>query len=413
VNGVQALIDGLAQQVGQPVGVDDRRFRAVAYSSHADEIDPVRRMSILGRQAPGQVTDWLEKMGVARATGHIRVPANPELGMMPRVCFPVRFHDRLLGYLWLVEDHGPLDDDLLERIEHYTSEIAQELFRLEQEELEDHRREADEVRWLTEPIQDAARPHPPLLAPAVRYTVAVVDPGASVPGREADMRLANATARARRNLPPYHLLALVNDGRATIVLAGASDADLERTAQMLLSCATDELADLELSAPTVGVGGVRAATRELPAARHEAEMAARVARSAAPHGPVAMWDALEAYRLVAELSDCRDPEELVPTVLRMLIADPDGDVLVRTVEAYLENGGDASAAATELFIHRSSLYNRLRRVEELSGVSLRSGGARLELHLGLRLLRLAQPSGESTGVEARATKVRRRASPDS
>jgi sugar diacid utilization regulator len=399
VNSVQTLIDGLAERIGQPVGIDDRRFRSVAYSSHADEIDPVRRRSILGRQAPEQVTAWLERLGVARASGEVHVPANPGLSMVPRVCFPVRFHGRLLGYLWLTEDRGPVSDVLLAEAERFTTEIAEELFRLDQEESDDHRREAEAVRRLTEAAggKDGTVRRASQLASAAWYSVAVVDAtGADVShGPETDVRLTAATGRARRALPPRHLLSLVADGRAVVVLAGTSSQDLERAAAALLTSAELELADLEHVAPVVGLGGPRTQIEHLPVVRHQAELAVRVARAATTHGPLATWVTLEAYRLVSELAEGRDAHALVPDVLRELFGDPDAATLVRTLEAYLEHGGDAPAAAAELFIHRSSLYNRLRRVEELAGVDMRSGSDRLELHLGLRLWRLASLS---TGV---------------
>jgi len=110
---IQELTDGLAERLGMPVGIDDRQFRSVAYSSHTDEIDLVRRMSILGRQAPEEVTDWLLTLGISRSTNYVRVPENPGMHMVPRVCFPLRFHERLLGYLWLTKVNGPLSEALL------------------------------------------------------------------------------------------------------------------------------------------------------------------------------------------------------------------------------------------------------------------------------------------------------------
>jgi hypothetical protein len=67
MNEVQDLVDDLSDRLGRPVGVDDRRFRAVAYSSHPDDVDQVRIASILHREAPPEVTDWLNSLGIERA----------------------------------------------------------------------------------------------------------------------------------------------------------------------------------------------------------------------------------------------------------------------------------------------------------------------------------------------------------
>jgi DNA-binding PucR family transcriptional regulator len=63
--------------------------------------------------------------------------------------------------------------------------------------------------------------------------------------------------------------------------------------------------------------------------------------------------------------------------------------LARTAEEYLDRAGDAQATAEKLIIHRSTLYQRLSRIEQLCDLDLqRSGDDRLATHLGLRLLRL-------------------------
>ena len=59
-----------------------------------------------------------------------------------------------------------------------------------------------------------------------------------------------------------------------------------------------------------------------------------------------------------------------------------------TLETFLDNAGDVQRTASELFVHRTTLYYRLQRIEELTGADLADGNARLALHLGLKLARL-------------------------
>ena len=62
---------------------------------------------------------------------------------------------------------------------------------------------------------------------------------------------------------------------------------------------------------------------------------------------------------------------------------------LRTLEVFLDLAGDARAAASVLHVQRGSLYHRLRRIEELAKVDLRSGSDRLALHLSIKTARLA------------------------
>jgi len=48
-----------------------------------------------------------------------------------------------------------------------------------------------------------------------------------------------------------------------------------------------------------------------------------------------------------------------------------------------------AAAARSLHVHRATLYRRLARAEELTGLRLASGDDRLRAHLALRMWRLA------------------------
>ena len=39
---LQELVDGLAERLGRPVSIDDRRYRVLAYSAHAEAPDALR-----------------------------------------------------------------------------------------------------------------------------------------------------------------------------------------------------------------------------------------------------------------------------------------------------------------------------------------------------------------------------------
>ncbi|MEA2291494.1 MAG: PucR family transcriptional regulator, purine catabolism regulatory protein [Solirubrobacteraceae bacterium] len=92
------------------------------------------------------------------------------------------------------------------------------------------------------------------------------------------------------------------------------------------------------------------------------------------------------------LHDLREAPELdafVDEQLGPLLADGNARTraLLETLEAYLAAGGRKAQAARALHLERQSLYLRLRRIEELLGVSLEDEDAVLGLHLAVRALR--------------------------
>ncbi|BFO15593.1 hypothetical protein SHKM778_19810 [Streptomyces sp. KM77-8] len=62
--------------------------------------------------------------------------------------------------------------------------------------------------------------------------------------------------------------------------------------------------------------------------------------------------------------------------------------LARTAEVYLDRAGQAGRTAAELGIHRQTLYYRLSRIEQLTGLDLDDGEDRLLLHMALKASRL-------------------------
>lgn len=390
MNELQALVDALAARLARPVGLDDRRFRALAYSPHGEEADAVRRASILRREAPREAAAWLASLGLAAARGPVRVPARAELGMAARVCVPVWFHDTAVGYLWLIDEPEPLDAAQLAASERCAADIAVELSRERLHELQARDRERTAVRALVgeggEELGGAAG-----LASAAAYAVVVLraahPDGALAAG--VDVLLAAAVEQVRRRAAPRALLGWVEGGTAVVVLAldGAGAAAVHAAA--LQQAAADLLAVRTGWSVVAGVGDVCAtAAGGLARPCEQARAAARLALLLPGVGPVVGWAELGAHRVLAELVGERPPLELVPASLRTLLAAADGRALAETLERYLEHAGDARAAAAALFVHRSSLYGRLRRIEAVAGIDLRSGDTRLELQLGLRLWRM-------------------------
>jgi sugar diacid utilization regulator len=397
---VQALVDALAAELDRPTGVDDRHFRSVAYSSHPEGVDSVRIASILQREAPRQVTEWLEALGVQEATEALRVPATAEFEMAARVCVPLRFDAVPLGYLWLIDEPEPLTDEQLREAERYAEEFAVALYRARLLERDDRRRERELVGQLlglregdaTLAAEELLRAGHLVKAPT--YAVLV----AAAPGEEGEaapdavrVRLVDAAEQLRRAVAPHHLLVLVYGGEVVVVLACTSPGESTRRAEALAAAAGGAK---QGGRTLVGVSDEFATTGALRAGYRQARAAGRVAAAIGREGQVASWGDLGAYRVVVSMLGDRDPTDRIPASVQRLLAADEGPVLIETLERYLDLAGDARAAADLLYIHRSSLYGRLHRIEEIAAVDLRSGEDRLELHLGVRLWRLARERSE-------------------
>ena len=73
----------------------------------------------------------------------------------------------------------------------------------------------------------------------------------------------------------------------------------------------------------------------------------------------------------------------------LLELDPaDRAVLLETLDAWLEYGGSAGRAAARLYCHRNTVFNRLRRLEQLTSRSLSRPRDLIEMTLALDAFRL-------------------------
>jgi sugar diacid utilization regulator len=402
---LQSLVDSLASELGRPVGLDDRQFRSLAYSSHVEELDRVRLNSILQREAPKAVTEYLTSLGIDEVDDHIRIPANPRLGMVARVCLPVRFDATLLAYTWLFDEPTPLSAHEIVLARRFADDAAAVLFRQRQLESADRNRERELLGQLLGLRHGDRREAADgllsngLVARAPELHIVVVramSAAGAAPDDRVRVRLAAAVDRLRRAAAPHQVLALSAGDEVVVLLALDGPAALDRKLQQLESFLADTVADEPHWLPIVGVSAPHDELSRAAVAYDQARAAAQVSAVDVDRRPIARWDMLGAHRTILSLLRSADPRSCIPPAVVALTEAPDAEQLVATALAWLDHGADARTAAEALHVHRSSLYNRLRRVEAVAGVDLRAGDDRLELHLGLRLWQLA--GGTITGL---------------
>jgi hypothetical protein len=100
---LQTIVDSLAADIRRDVAIDDRRIRWLVHSPHYGEPDAARLHSILERRVSDEAADWAFSFGIEDAHGPVRLPANDAIGARPRLCIPLRSHDVLLGFLFIVD----------------------------------------------------------------------------------------------------------------------------------------------------------------------------------------------------------------------------------------------------------------------------------------------------------------------
>ncbi|MFE1286107.1 PucR family transcriptional regulator [Streptomyces sp. NPDC058751] len=398
----QELVDEISALLGVPATLENRDFELLAFGAYDSEgdldpsaLDPVRTRSILTRRSTTAVRTWFEGFGITRATGPVRIPPTPEAGVYRgRICLPVRHRGVVLGYVWLLDDDpGPTDAQLAGAMQ-----VASRIGALLADEAQagaDLTRELRAVLtaergWQRDMAVAELRT---ALGPrgAGLHTVVCVAPWPSadpddapsartVPGATALCTVPWGTAGqslallVRLRSPDVLTPALTAAGRFVREAAGARGKG---------AAPGGPGAGSPGGAVAAGVAAAREGLGELGAAWREAAAAARAVLAEPRLGPVAEWGAIGPFRLLTALPPDAAHDPAVSTLL-----DTAHRELARTAEVFLDRAGQAGRTAAELGIHRQTLYYRLSRVEQLTGLDLDDGEDRLLLHMALKGARL-------------------------
>jgi sugar diacid utilization regulator len=393
---LQTIVDALAADIRRDVAIDDRQIRWLVHSPHYGEPDAARLQSILERRVSDEAAEWAFSFGIEDAHGPLRLPANEAIGARPRLCIPLRSHELLLGFLFIVDPDESLSEQQIEQAEAAAGAAADVLYRERRlRELERGRE-----RWLLMHLlaDDGAEAGAAARAlvdegflDARRIAVLVVraDPGAQERER-AEVAVGAALDRLRRVVSTRQGLELRKPDHGVFIVALDDSASISARAlaERLLALVDETIAAEALDvAARVGVG----APHDLAEARgsyRQACDAVAIAERVERFGRITTWDELGAYRTLARFPADAAGGALHPGLVAML-GDPAHAPLVETLETYLDLAGDAKATAEALSLHRATLYYRLNRIEEITGARLKTGEDRLALHLGLRLARLS------------------------
>jgi hypothetical protein len=325
---VQDAVDALAAELAQPVLVEDPSHRPLWWSAQ-DHVDETRLRTILQRSITPAAIALVARLGLAAAERPVRTPAAPEADMLPRWCVPIRSGRDLLGYLWVLDAEGSVTESDLPKLVACADIAGLTLARTRSTPEGYDRHRAALLARLALERDDAAARELIALEDLEPDATVVVNAPLSAGG------WALRTGMSVHVVPPRR--------------------------------------DAATSGPPLPLNELSVAVRRAAATLQAARAGAVLARPS--------WDALGVWHLVVA----------APPELRVADVHPGADVLAArpdlllTARTVLDNGGDVTATAAELHIHRTTLYYRLERIEALTGVNLRTSRHRDDLHMALRL----------------------------
>ncbi|MEU3568917.1 helix-turn-helix domain-containing protein [Kitasatospora sp. NPDC036755] len=389
------LVEKLAESLHRSVALVDPSVGRVCSSRHFDDADRARVHVLLQGRPSGDVARHVLAQGVTRWTKPGYVEGRDDLGLLPRYCVPLRERGRLLGLLAVVVPDGSLPPEAVGAIARATPAIVGQLSA-------DHE-SADPERTREKRLLLSLLGADPAARTDARQQL--LD-GALLP--DAPHAVVCSVQVARSRMPPGQLATAlrgtledvlrsrsvrgafaVESNRAVLLRLAdrpwAPEALREQSARLVAALG----AELDASAdPVVGIGGQQRGLAEAWTSHEQALVAVRAARRMPGLEGVGSWDDLGEFAVLLQLPDHALNESLLPKPLRALLESDCGSRLEETLRCFLDHAGSVARTTEELRIHRTSLYYRLRRIQEITGLDLDNGADRFALHLGLRVREL-------------------------
>lgn len=381
VSALDDLVDDLAAAMGAPCILEDPDFRLLGFSDQRD-VDPVRQRSILERGSTQEVRDWFYAHGIGESEQPLRTPAERSLGIVARVCVPVRHLGRLQGFFWILDPNSEIDTTRWGETLPF-AEAAGALLSLAE------RRQAHRdalYREVVEGGHGVSRPAAVELAAAAGLRM-------DEPVRIAVIERPDlATQLSSRPSRSGMLWVRESGGLCAAIIRGdrANDPPTDLASVLIALGLARRVPDLD-HRTLVGVGPAVLSLDDLADARSGALVSLRVGRHRSD--PVTTWETLGPLTLLGVARDSDLARSLVSPRVRAFLEDG-SPVLVDTARTYLQEAANVVRTASRLNVHRQTVYHRLEEIRKATDVDLSDGNSRLSLQLALEFAPFVlSPSG--------------------
>jgi PucR family transcriptional regulator, purine catabolism regulatory protein len=388
-----------AQEVFASLSLDDQSIEKVA-SALAEEVrNPVYVIDLVGDLAvmarPLGASSKVPLEAVSGDDGEIvrtiegltlrRTPMRMDLGRRRHALgASLIVGRRALGRIAVVESEAPLDEFVELALAHGAELISFLLMR--QLAILEGRREAGGLFFdslMSDELsnEEAAERAVTLGLRLTRPSIALVI-GVRSSTHDDEEPLNVAVEKAMSSCPHVVGKATGEGGLVALFEPDESneDASLDRVARRIVSLAEKG----GLGEPLVGAGSARTGLAGVRRSRSEAFVAFQVASRTCRSGLVRFED-LKVERVLAQVPMSKLSEDYIAMAVGPLEDSPE---LLRTLESFLEHGGNKVATAAAIPLHRSSLAYRLEKISGLLGADLNDPETRLELWVALRLRRI-------------------------
>lgn len=363
-----AIAQTTARLTASHVVIEDAANKVLAYSTVSNDIDELRRASILTRRGPRKYETLLKDLGayreLHRTRGVVRVPERPEDGLKERAAIAIFAGERVLGYIWLQATGSGIAHAVDDLLVGAARRASAELIRHRNEQSV-HLREDRVARLLSNPDEAAASAGFAQIDPDRPACLLLVGLG---PG---DARAADAELKRGElaNLAALHAAAFKasavvgqHGGETAIVIPELRSHDASSALRSLADAIVKDAVRLGVEVH-IAIGRAAPSLFALRATAGETTAVLRRLRRAGQQS-VATLDDFEAEVVLDEAARAF---ELSPfrhrALTRLCIEDEE---LAQTLVGYFASGLDVAECGRRMGLHKNTVYYRVAKASRLT-----------------------------------------------
>lgn len=390
---LEALADTIGEVLQAAVTIEDANHRLLAYSKHDLQTDAARIATIIGRRVPENVIGSLWNDGVIPRLMHtdepIRVQSIGEVGLGDRVAVAIRKDNQVLGYIWALELHRPLDDKALRLLRLAAGAAKIKLLRLQTQ-----RRKEDEARrdffWelLTGHHQTMQQMEAKAGALGIRLPetfCVIVFQFRSEVSDTLQQQIYYMVTTTQRVRPVFHV---ISGSQLIVLVASARSPRFSADAAEFVSAFFQQIEDRFGSPPLqAGIGAVYEELSSVEQSYREALTVLRIkAQFPAETDGIVHYHELGYYRYLPYfLEQKRAHRYENPSLKRLRAYDREHHAnLLETLETFLARDSNAKEAADALHVHTNTLSYRLKRIADIGGIDFSNVDQKVTLFLDLK-----------------------------
>ncbi|SDG96397.1 purine catabolism regulatory protein [Desulfosporosinus hippei DSM 8344] len=396
--GLEKIIRTLEDLIGNPVAVYDRNFKSM--STTTPQIEKFI-----------EIADLFQKESLNEKLSFYRQMVRfPDLGEepVPQVVVPIRAFNQVKAYLTVVEKNKRLQEMDFICLEHAATVVTLDLVKKVAVQEVEQKFQNDLLEnlitgntALNNTLERATLIGWDLTKP---YTIVLFDidniDGILANTKESPDKMylqelksdvvsiiTNAIRRHTKNF----ILGTKNDAIILLwpspeVYNGLLD-QIKKTGKEIQEQIKKKVKSVSVA---IGIGDVALKVDEIPRSFKEARDAITFGRMIQGQHVIEAFSELGVFRILCKFAERNELHSFVPKQLLVLMEHDkinEADLL-KTLEIFLDCNGNASKAAKKLFIHYKTILYRLERIKEITGMDLETNEHRLEIEIGLKIIRL-------------------------